>query len=89
MPPILVLYRIHRNGLEAAPAYGEGEGIPRLQDLREPAVAFESELQASPALLNCGQPSHQQWLFWTEVLDQLTRDACPFQAPSQTPEMLK
>lgn len=42
--PVVVLNVVERDGLEAAPAQGQDEGVSRLQDAVVPAVFFQPHL---------------------------------------------
>lgn len=71
MSSILVLDGIDRDRLESPPADGEGERVPGLQNLREPAMPLQAQLQVASALLDIGQPSHQDRVAGAEMLDKL------------------
>ena len=73
MSAILVLSGVDRDGLEATPANGEGEGVACLEHLRKPAVPLQAQLQETTAFLHGRQPADQQRLRRCEVLHQLAR----------------
>ena len=76
VPTVGVLCRVDGHALEAAPAHAEGEGVAVLEQLPEPAVALQAQLQEAPPLLRARQPAHQQRLRRVPVLQQLAGDAC-------------
>ena len=79
LAPVLVLNCIDGDRLEAAPTNGEGEGVPRLQDLGEPPVPLQAQLQVASALLRRGEAPDKQRLHRSEVLHKLTRQPCILQ----------